>query len=311
MVWGRSRAALWLLPKPKRAQRLGSTALYDSVPPHCVSWGPGDWPGEGRWREVTRGEVTPPYSCGKSRALLLPAALARRGVAPRPDGARLPAGFAGPLGFPSPPRGQTDYISQQAVRSGTFHFRERRRVPRLAEAAAARSGPGSAVRRWLPGARRAEPPGAGGRGRWDRGGLRTIGAMLNMWKVRELVDKAWVRRGLGGWGGGPGRFGRVPSAGPVLPPPPLVTWPLPLPRWGGCLTPIPCPDDPCPSSPLSLPAPGAGPVPPACLLARPGPSAGHRRLPGSLWPSHYGRLPSRPCWAPRGLSRSRRVVFPL
>lgn len=81
---------------------------------------------------------------------------------------------------------QTTFPSR---RCRTLHFREWRRVPRLAEAAAARSGPGSAARR-LPGARRAEPPGVGGRGRRDRGGLRTIGAMLNMWKVRELVDKA-------------------------------------------------------------------------------------------------------------------------
>lgn len=59
-----------------------------------------------------------------------------------------------------------------------LHFRERRRVPGSAEAAAA------------AGERRTGPPGAGGGG---SGAGRVSGRsapMLNMWKVRELVDKA-------------------------------------------------------------------------------------------------------------------------
>lgn len=117
---------------------------------------------------------------------------------------------------------------------------------------------------------------------------------------------------------GAGRAGRGAGAARSHPlsrarsPPllPLATWPLPLPLLRRSPRTRSLPGRLLPSPP-SLRAPGAGPVPSARLLARPGCSAGQRRLPASLWPSRYGRLPSGPCRAPRGLRAPGELRFPF
>lgn len=152
------------------------------------------------WSSTTRAtqtSTTPRCPCrvkapvepsGHSRCSLTtprpPSPLAGPGRLPplRPAPARTAANYNSrqpprrpPGSTPAPP--SQDSISQQPSRPPDSSF------------------PGAAPRPWLDGGgggRSAASGASWGRRRRERGraGLRAVGAMLNMWKVRELVDKA-------------------------------------------------------------------------------------------------------------------------
>lgn len=186
-------------------------------------------------------------------------------------------------------RGRSASPARPADRQTTFPSRRCAAGPSI-------SGSGAASLGW----QRRRLPGAGParrRGGCPECGVRSLpGSAAEGGETEEVSRRSapcltcgkcgswWTRREYGGGraGGAGARGGSVssPQPGPLSPPSPLATWPLPLPLLRRPPRTRSVPGRPLPSPP-SLPAPSAGPVPSARLLARPGRSAEQRRLPAS------------------------------
>lgn len=166
----------------------------------------------------------PPAQAAPRRGLTLPAGSA---AGRHPASSRLCA-------MAAPPRLKEDYISQQAARPTDPPFPGAAPRPWLGR------GGGEPKRAWLGGAAAAARSAASGASWGRRWRAARPGRSPGGRHHAEYVESA----GAGGQGvstagrgqagaGDRERFGRGPSAGPVLPPPPFKTWPLPLPllRW--------------------------------------------------------------------------------
>lgn len=298
-VWGRGGAALRLLRQPNRAQKLGSTALYEVFPGvsgTCKAKG-----GDARWRDTATLLWEEPHTTTPSS----PRAHRRRS-APRRRAA--PGRLCGAARLPQP-----------APPTDRLHFPAGGAGPSISGSGAASLG---WQRRRLPGAGPARRRG----GCPERGVRSLLGSAAEGGETAEVSGRSapclicgkcgswWTRREYGGgracWAGGRGGSVSSPQPGPLSPPA--------SPR---NMAAAPPPAEAVASHPfLARPTPALAALPPGsrcgpgAVCPPPGEAwllcwaeaASSQPLAFPLWQAAFRALPGS-----SGPSRSWRAAFPL